>query len=172
MRQRMLVAAALAAGLAMIPSPAGAKGAKEMTVVGPGLATPIRLANMSESPISPNLIAQESGLFGATAVRPLPARPSGRLGPRYVATYQWLVGPDTTTPLRQELYPFADRGAVSHMAREQRVLETTIPRGWYRAGPELTLLLVAAGVPVPERRPPRASAGERPERNGRGPSRG
>ena len=172
MRQRVLVAAALAAGLALVPSAAGAKGAKEMMLVGPGLATPIRLANTSESPISPNLVAQRSGLFETTAVLPLPARPSGRLGPRYVATYQWLVGPDATTPLRQELYPFADGGAVTRMARERRVLETTIPRGWYRAGPELTSLLVAAGVPVPERRPARASADERPERNGRGPSRG
>jgi len=130
MPHRVLVAAALAAGLALVPSAAGAKGAKEMTLVGPGLATPIRLANTSESPISPNLVAQKSGLFETTAVLLLPARPSGRLGPRYVATYQWLVGPDTTTqPLRQELYPFADGGAVSHLARKQRVLETTFRAG-------------------------------------------
>ena len=30
-----------------------------------------------------------------------------KLGPRYVATYGWLVAQDRTKPVRQELYPFA-----------------------------------------------------------------
>jgi hypothetical protein len=173
MRRRVLVVAALAAGLTLMPSAAGAKGAKEMTLVGPGLARPIRLANTAESRISPNLVAQETGLFDTTADRRLVAGPAGRLGPRYVATYQWLVGQNRTTPLRQALYPFAAGGAVVRITRDQRVFESTIARGWYQAGPGLTLLLVDAGVPVPRGVPTaRACAAGPPGRNGPGPSPG
>ncbi|MFL6243416.1 MAG: hypothetical protein ACJ73V_10390 [Acidimicrobiia bacterium] len=152
MRLRILVAGMLAAGVALIPTVAAAKGAKEMTVSGPGLAAPIRLANTGDG-MSPNTIAEKSGLFDSTADRRLAARPPGRLGPRYVATYQWLVDVNRTTPLRQELYPFAAGGAVIRITRDQRVLDAPIARGWYRARPELTLLLVAAGVPGPNRAP-------------------
>jgi hypothetical protein len=146
-RLRILVAAVLAAGAALVPTPATAKGAKEMTVSGPGLAAPIRLANTAEAAVSPNTIAQKAGLFSATPDRLTARRPPGRLGPRYVATYQWLVGPEKTAGLRQELYPFADGGALSHTRPGERVLEVPSHGGWYRAGPELTWLLVAAGVP-------------------------
>jgi hypothetical protein len=152
MTLRFLVAGMLAAGVALIPTVAAAKGAKEMTLSGPGLAAPIRLANTGNG-MSPNTIVQKSGLFSSTDDRVTAHRPAGRLGPRYVATYQWLVGPDKTTVLRQELYPFADGGALSHTRPGRRVLGVPARDGWYRAGPELTLLLVSAGVPVPRRAP-------------------
>jgi hypothetical protein len=151
MRLRLLVAGMLALGLVLGSTPALAKGANEMTLAGPGLPSPIRLANTADALMSPNTVAQKSGLFSSTADRRLAARPPGRLGPRYVATYQWLVDVNRTTPLRQELYPFAAGGAVIRITRDQRVLDATIARGWYRAGPELTLLLVEAGVPVPNK---------------------
>jgi hypothetical protein len=142
----------LAAGLALIPTAAAAKGAKEMTVSGPGLAAPIRLENTGHGML-PNTIAEKSGLFSATTDRVTARRPAGRLGPRYVATYRWLVGPDKTVSLRQELYPFASGGALSHTRPGRRALDVPARDGWYRAGPELTLLLVAAGVPAPRRAP-------------------
>jgi hypothetical protein len=173
MRARFRVAATLAAGLALAPIAADAKGAKELTVAGPGLAAPIRLANTADSAISPIDITLKSGLLGKKPNRLSSIRPSGWLGPRYVASYQWLVGPDKTVPLRQELYPFADAGALSYTAPRQRVLEVPTRGGWYPAGPALTLLLVAAGVPVPAAcQPPRACAAGPPGRSGQGPSRG
>jgi hypothetical protein len=173
MRLRMFVAAAVATGLTLAPSPAGAKGAKEMTLVGPGLQNPIRLANNATTEIAPNLIVQKAGLFDSTVEHRLAARPPGRLGPRYVATYRWLVGPDETIRVRQMLYPFADGGAVSHMSRDKQVRGFTFAGGWYQAGPELTLILVASGVPVPEAcGPSTACAGGRPARSGRAPSPG
>jgi hypothetical protein len=153
MRLRILLAAMLAAGVALVPTAAAAKGAKEMTVSGPGLATPIRLANTAEAAVSPNTVVQKSGLLSSAADRVTARRPAGRLGPRYVATYHWLVGPDKTVSLRQELYPFAPGGALSHTRPDRRALDIPVRDGWYRAGPELTLLLVAAGVPVPSRAP-------------------
>jgi hypothetical protein len=173
MRARFLAAATIAAGLALAPTAAGAKGAKEMTVAGPGLAAPIRLANTADAASSPIDIALKSGLLSQKPNRLSSTRPSDRLGPRYVATYQWLVGPDKTVPLRQELYPFADAGALSYTAPRQRVLDVPTRGGWYRAGPALTLLLVAAGVPVPVAcQPPRACGAGPPGRSDRAPSRG
>ncbi len=152
MRLRLLVAGMVVAGVSLIPTVAAAKGAKEMTVSGPGLAAPIRLANTGDG-MSPNTIAQKSGLFSPTADPVTARRPAGRLGPRYVATYQWLVGPDKTVSLRQELYPFAPGGALSHTRPGRRALDFPVRDGWYRAGLELTLLLVAVGVPVPRGAP-------------------
>jgi hypothetical protein len=147
MRLRILFAAMLAIGVALVPTSADAKGAMEVTVTGPGLEAAIRITNSAD--VSANRIAQRSGLFRGPSAGALAGRPAGDLGPRYVATYAWLIGQDETTPLREELYPFADGGAVTHTPPGQKVGESSAPGGWYRAGPELTLLLVNVGVPVP-----------------------
>lgn len=149
MKRRILVAAGLTAVVALASTTASAKGAKEMTISGPGLATPIGLTNSAEAPTSLNDIAEKAGLLKYPSDRVLASRPSGDLGPRYVATYQWLIAQDATAPLRQELYPFADGGAVTYTPPGQRVGGGSFAGGWYRAGAELTMLLVAAGVPVP-----------------------
>jgi hypothetical protein len=149
MSLRILVGAVVAAGVALVPTAAAAKGAKEVTLRGPGIVAPIRLANTTDAVISPNAIAQKSGLFVSTPDRLSASRPPGRLGPRYVVSYQWLVGPQKTAPLRQELYPFAEGGALSYTRPGQRALHAPSRGGWYRAGAVLTLLLVAAGVPAP-----------------------
>ena len=149
MRLRILFAALLTTGVVLAPTSADAKGAKDVTVAGPGLDTPIRLTNAAGPGILANNIADKSGLFRPDPDRRTASRPRGDLGPRYVATYAWLTGQDETTPLRQELYPFANGGALSYTRRQQGVTEFVPDGGWYRAGPELTLLLVAAGVPVP-----------------------
>ena len=150
MKLRILATAMLTAALALGSAAAAAKGAQQITVTGPGLAAPIRLANSSEASTSLNRIAEKAGLFEHPADRDLPGRPSGDLGPRYVATYEWLIAQDTTATLRQDLYPFADRGAVAYTPPGQTVPgRGRPPRGWYRGGAELTTLLVAAGVPTP-----------------------
>jgi hypothetical protein len=152
MKLRLLIVAIAGAGLALIPAPADAKGVREMSISGPGLATPIHLDDTTaDAALYPNALAGESGLWflNQTPDRITASRPGGDLGPRYVATYHWLVAQDKTAPIRQELYPFADGGAVTYTPPSQKVGEGTPPGGWYRAGPKLTLLLVAVGVPVP-----------------------
>jgi hypothetical protein len=144
MRLRILFAALLTTGVVVVPTSAEAKGAMEVTVTGPGLEAPIRIDD-----VLANRIAQKSGLFRRPSTGALVGRPAGDLGPRYVATYAWLIEQDETTPLREELYPFAAEGAVTHTPSGQNVGESSAPGGWYRAGPELTLLLVNAGIPVP-----------------------
>jgi hypothetical protein len=149
MRFRILFAVVLTTGVVLVPTSADAKGAKEITVSGPGLAAPIRIANSAKTSTSPNEIAEATGWFKYPADRAPASRPAGRLGPRYIATYDWIIGQDTTALVRQELYPFADGGAVAYTPPRQTAGEGSPPRGWYRAGPELTLLLVNVGVPVP-----------------------
>jgi hypothetical protein len=149
LKLRILMAAVLGSGLALVSTTATAKGAQQLTVTGPGLATPIRLTNSAEALTALNTIAEKAGLFHPPADRLTASRPSGDLGPRYVATYDWLIAQNTTAPLRQELYPFAEGGAVAYTPPRQRVGRGSFAAGWYRAGPELTLLVVAAGVPVP-----------------------
>jgi hypothetical protein len=130
----------------LAPTAADAKGARNVTVTGPGLDAPIRLGADS----SANRLWQAAGLLVSTPDRVSDNVPQKvALGPRYRATFQWLVGPEKTTPIRQDLYPFAESGALSFTPPGQRELESASRGGWYRAGPELTLLLVNAGVPVP-----------------------
>jgi hypothetical protein len=150
MRLRLLVAGMLALGLVLGSTPALAKGANEMTLAGPGLPSPIRLANTADALMSPNTVAQKSGLFSREPDRRTTTRPPGDLGPRYVATYAWFIGQDHTTPLRQDLYPFADGGALTYTPPVQGVHAMRPSGGWYRAGAELTQILVLAGVPLPE----------------------
>jgi hypothetical protein len=149
-RRIRIVFAVTFAALALVPTPAEAKGATDVTVFGPGLATPIRFGSAGDFGSSANRLWQASGLLVQTPDRVTPNMPqNGALGPRYLATFQWLVGPQETAPIRQELYPFADAGALSYTPPHQRGLHVPSRGGWYRAGPELTLVLVAAGVPVP-----------------------
>ena len=145
MKLRILVVAMLASGFLLTPTTASAKGVKDVTVSGAGLTTPIRLGDSR----SANDVAQRSGFFPLAADRFAASPPPGNLGPRYIATYRWLVGPDETVSMRQELYPFADVGALTYTPPGQNAFNSSRGGGWYQAGAELILLLVAAGVPVP-----------------------
>ena len=91
-------------------SPAVAKGTSTVTVKGPGVARPISLDGEGTAQLN-----EAAGLYRAVFHEPgsvvVSRRPNGKLGPRYVATYGWLVAQDRTKPVRQELYPFADGGA-------------------------------------------------------------
>jgi hypothetical protein len=150
MKLRVLLVTMVAAVVAFGWTAVGAKGAQRLTVSGPGLAAPIRLTNSAEAPISVERIALSAGLFKHPGERVLAGRPSGALGPRYVARYDWLVAQGTTAPLRQELFPFVDGGAIVHTPPGQRIGGGARPAGrWHQAGTKLTMLLVAAGVPVP-----------------------
>jgi hypothetical protein len=150
MKVRILLVTALTGGLAFGWTTAAAKGAQRLTLTGPGLATPIQLTNSPESVRAMHRIAEHAGLYKYGSDRVLAHRPAGDLGPRYVATYDLVIAQSTTTPLCQEMYPFAAGGAVVYTPPGQRVGGgTRRPARWYQAGTELTMRLVAVGVPVP-----------------------
>lgn len=144
MKLRILLAVALAAVVASGWTAAGAKGPLDVTISGPGLTSPIRL-----SEISANELARNSSFFRQSADGGTADRPAGALGPRYAATFRWNLGQREPSVLRQDLYPFADAGALSYTPPGQSVGDGRRAGGWSRAGPQLTLLLVAAGVPIP-----------------------
>jgi hypothetical protein len=161
MKRRILAASLLAGGLALIPGTAGAKGARSATITGPGLHTPIELSldtstqpGRTQAPTlpGPNELANVAGLFAiwaSSATNLSASPPAGRLGPRYVITYHWLVGPNTTKPIHQDLYPLATAGPLTYTPPGQRGFSSqTLQGGWYRADLRLTNLLILIGIPA------------------------
>jgi hypothetical protein len=161
MKHRILAVSLLAGGLALIPGIAAAKGARSATITGPRLRVPIELNFDTPTPSGraqgparpgPNELANAAGLFAMwpSATEQFSTRaPAGRLGPRYVIVYHWLVGPSSTKPIRQDLYPLAAAGPVTYTPPDQRVFDRQNLRGgWYRADQRLTNLLILAGVPL------------------------
>ena len=156
MRSRLLVAGLVAVSVALVASDAWAKGAQRATVRGPGLEHPVALDGQAVQPL-----IEAAGLYqsvfhqspppGEPGIPVTAKRPPGKLGPRYVATYGWLVAQDRTKPVRQLLYPFAAGGALTYTPPRQRVFNDGQPfdGGWYRAGPALTTLLTSLGARVP-----------------------
>ncbi len=153
---RILPVALLVFGYALAPGAAHAKGAGAAEVTGPGLDEPIQIDNHNAE----YRLSEAAGLL--TVMWPEEAavvesrRPRGALGPRYVVTYDWMVGQDADLgylyePVRQRIYPFAPDGPVTYVPPGQRLRGEPVGSGWYRAGPELRDLLVAAGVPEPRR---------------------
>lgn len=150
MKTRILLATSLGALLTLVPGTADAKGAQDATVTGPGLEQPLRLGTQAAASELAQKAGLYEGLFGSTTVTLATSAPAGDLGPRYVAEYRLAAGPDGSVEVRQELYPFADGGAVTYTPPGQRPFESKPSAGgWFRSGAALTDLLVAAGVPAP-----------------------
>ncbi|MGQ0805906.1 MAG: hypothetical protein ACT4PI_18875 [Actinomycetota bacterium] len=150
MKIRTLLASSLGALLTLVPGTADAKGAQDATVTGPGLEQPLRLGTQAAAGELAQKAGLYEGLFGSTTVALAASAPAGDLGPRYVAEYRLSAGPDGSVEVRQELYPFAPGGAVTHTPPGQQPIESeSSPGGWFPAGAALTDLLVAAGVPAP-----------------------
>jgi hypothetical protein len=149
-KQRILFAVVFSAGLALVPAaPAYAKGVVKTTLTGPGLARPLRLDGNGTAQLSQTAALYEA-VFPQVPSPVVPGRPAGKLGPRYVATYGWIVAEGRTKPVRQVLYPFARGGALAYTPPGQQVFRNEKPfeGGWYRAGAPLTDLLVSLGVPA------------------------
>ena len=158
MKPRILFAALLVAGLALVPSTAHAKGATEASVKGPGLATAIRL-DMRDGPgPSVHTLAESSGLYETMyGETPNLTPPTGDLGPRYEATYTVLAG----SPVRQHLYPFARGGAVAYVPPGQPLEGGQSTRGGWFGGPQtigLKSLLISLGVPATPQPTPKRPA--------------
>lgn len=156
------VAVAVAVALVLAPA-AAAKGPSTATITGPGLASPLKIDGYGEGDSTTPLgsLVTEAGffpqVFGQSPSPLLRSKPSGTLGSRYVVTYE-MPGPTTGTDrIRQDLYPYAAGGAVSHMEPNQVFWggQRTLG-GWMRGTPELRAKLVADGLPnVDPGSPPR-----------------
>jgi hypothetical protein len=162
--KRMLVLAAVA-GLAF-PAAALAKGASEATIAGPGLkggGIHLESGGGDPSPGTPlGDLTEYTGYFPATFGQEpdpmLAKRPAGTLGPKY--EIEWTVpGPNgETATIRQDLYPYAEAGAMTYMRPGQTFFGSEKTHGGWFIAAEGTLksTLVEAGLPTS---PPSGGAG-------------
>jgi hypothetical protein len=152
MRRLLLPVAALAA-LLLFPAVAAGKGPSGASISGPGLRHAISIEGYGEGGTSAlGILVSDGGffpqVFEQTPSSTTRARPAGRLGPRYDVTYT-VPGPNGTSTLRQELYPYAVNGPATYMAPGQKFWETNSTRGgWYRGSLQLKQVLVKAGLPT------------------------
>jgi hypothetical protein len=151
---------ALVIFLAAVLAPAAlAKGPSTASITGPGLGKAVSVKGTEGSGALGDL-TQWSGFFPAAfGQQPDPMlhlRPAGKLGPRF--TIRYLVpGPDRDRfRITQDLYPYANGGAVTYTKPGQRIFDMHTLGGWYRGGQELKRVLVRAGLP---RTAPRSAAG-------------
>ena len=159
MNRSMLVPAALA-GTLLLPAAAAAKGPSQASISGGGLGKTIRVAGNGESDSTPlGSLAMQAGFYpaayGQSPDPMLPARPQGNLGPRLKIRYV-VPGPNGKTfHISQDLYAYAQGGAVTYMKPGQPIFDMTTRGGWYRAyGLKRTLL--RQGLPA---RAPSGSSG-------------
>ena len=125
----VLVLAALA-----VPAAALAKGPSEGSISGPAFSKTVKVLNDGGGGSPGDNLTQASGFFpaafGQSPDPMLPRKPAGRLGPVYTVT--WTVPGNGTHRIRQELYPYAQGGAVSYTKAGQPIFGATARGGWYR----------------------------------------
>ncbi len=164
MRRPLLLAAALTA-LLLFPATAAAKGPSAASISGPGLRHAVNIEGYGEggndTPLG--ILVNDGGFFSQVfsgTPSATTARPVGGLGPRYEVTYTVPGGPNGDSTLRQDLYPYAAKGAVTYMAPAQKLWDTqSTPGGWYQGTATLRRTLVKAGLPP--RPPARKTRSER-----------
>ena len=151
--RRYLFAVALVAALAL-PASAAAKGPASASISGPGLDAPLLIKGDGEGPGTPlGTLASASGFFaqmyGQSPDPTASLRPSGTLGPRYIAVYV-VPGPKKIgSRVTQFIYPYSKPHAVTYMKRGQRFWGNRKTHGgWYTASAALKQVLVQAGLPA------------------------
>ena len=159
------VLAVVAVALAL-PAAAAAKGASQATIEGPGLDSPIVLKSDGGGDPSTSSklgrLAEDAGffpaVFGQSPDPMLRERPKVKLGPKYTVTYV-VPGPnDTSSKIRQDLYPYAKPWLVSYTKPGQRFWGGQRTHGgWYQAPYDLKPTLVSAGLPAT---PPASGGGD------------
>lgn len=153
MRARVLVAGMVGVLFLAVATPAAAKEMiAEARISGPGLGGGgLHISGQATGRMWESGIDVAGGLddtradsiaeLGLTAVD---------LGPRYVVSYQFDVGPRTPETVRQELYPYAKGGPVTYTPPGQRLtagVVMTITAGWYRSSVGFFHYLVDQGLP-------------------------
>jgi hypothetical protein len=137
-----------------VPATAAAKGPSGASIDGPGTGGGIEITGTLEPTSNLMLFSTWSGFFPAvfrqTPDPMLDKRPEGDLGPKYSVTYT-VPGPNNETfTIRQDLYPYAKRGPVTHTDPGQKIFEQPggTRGGWYLAEIALKDLLVDEGLPA------------------------
>jgi hypothetical protein len=155
--KRLILTAALA-GL-LVPATALAKEPSAASISGPGFEKTLRAPENEHFTSEPlGRLTDAAGFFpaafGQSPDPMLPGRPAGSLGPRY--TIVWTVPqPGHTHRIRQDLYPYAEGGALTYMKPGQAIFGAQTQGGWYRAY-GLKQELVRLGLPA---RPAQDAAG-------------
>src|SRR5437870_8262337 len=164
MKRLSVLALVVLAALA-VASAALAKGASQATIKGPGLkkgGLVLRSGNGGDPTAGSRLerLATSAGFFPAVfnqAPDPmLRVRPKGTLGPKYTVEYV-MPGPNnTTSTIRQDLYPYAKPYALSYTKPGQRFWDRgqTTHGGWF-----LTTSAVRTTLGLPAQ-PPSTSTGD------------
>ena len=145
MRRSPALAAAIVAGLMMIPLPAQAKFVVRVVIDGPGLVEPVELPNTEI----------RVGCTFSNHCRRLLHPPDGALGPRYMVT-QWLEGHHARGLMMDrivhDLYPWAPGGPWVFTASGQTWHDWSrirqVPGGWTPADRSLMSALRANGLPA------------------------
>ena len=159
MNRRTLVAG-LVLGALVAPPSALAKGPISATISGPGGGDGsggggISIGGDGEGGNSTPLgrLVESAGFFpaafGQTPDPTSAQRPAGDLGPKYVIRYR-VPGPNNDeATIVQDVYPYAERGAVTYTKPGQPFFTTERTHGgWFTGGDELQQVLVDSGLPA------------------------
>jgi hypothetical protein len=154
MRARALFAATVGALVLAVATPAVAKVViDDVRISGPALEGGLRIP----APAAEGMWGSGMDLAGGLDdVRPDSLEELGledaELGPGYAVTYRLIAGSKRPEIVRQELYPYAQGGPVTHTPPGQRIAEGMpwggpISAGWYQGSPEFFQYLVEQGLP-------------------------
>jgi hypothetical protein len=149
MRARVLFAGLVAISTVTIAGPASAKASiAEAKITGPGLEGRLGIEAPDAEELWESGIDVAGGLDDtrADSVEKLGLTPAD-LGPRYLVTYRFHFSDDL---IRQDLYPYAKGGPVTHTAPGQEVnvgINMPITAGWYQSSLGFFHYLVDHGLP-------------------------
>lgn len=156
MRARALFAGTVGVLFLAVATPAAAKAMiAEAHISGPGLGGGgLRINAPATEGMWESGIDVAGGLDDARAGSIAELRLSAvELGPRYVVSYRFDVGPSRPAEIvRQELYPYAKGGPVTYTPPGQRLAEGqpwggAITAGWYQSSLGFFQYLVDQGLP-------------------------
>jgi hypothetical protein len=137
----------------VVPGSAAAKGPSKAIITGPGLDRALAVDGYGEGDTSTplGLLVSDGGFFPEVfgqSPNPLLRRTPAGLGSKYEVTYTVPGGSSTNDTLRQDLYPYAVGGPVTHMAPNQSFWgDQKTLGGWYRGTSALKAQLISAGLP-------------------------
>jgi hypothetical protein len=143
---RWLAAGLIVAAVALVASPAHAKGPDQVTIEGPGIDDAIVVRGDWT-------LAEQTGwvtaVWGEPATGMSTSAPAGDLGAAYTMTWRLPMGSDVEADyIHQTLYPFAPDGPVVHTEPGQPFYgsDHTVG-GWYQADASLRSFLQRVGIP-------------------------
>ena len=159
MRRLLFVVVVVLAGLVVAPLAAVAKGASAASIQGPGTGDGGGKIDVGGGPGSGEpgsgtdleRLAINTGIyavaFGEHNPRLVQERPGGDLGPRHTITWTAPQPDGAHATVVQDLYPYADDGAVVYTAEGQLFFDgMDTRRGWFLGGADLTSVLTDLGL--------------------------